>query len=612
MKMRIRRLLLFSLTIFLLVSFTFKNDLAGISGNSNNSISADTSLAKTRIKVTAFDLKIIPPSSGIQYYRDGIVFLSSSKFEEKMVSNQISFWKTEARYALLKDSIIENKQVFSPSLSFPYPCEAVTFNRDYNTMFYTRFSKSYGTVKIYKATYSQSEGKPGFWSFDESPLNFCEDKYTYTHPALSADGKLMIFASDRPGSIGGMDLFASQEKGGSWSEPVNLGDAVNSTSNELFPFLDSENNLFFSSDGVQGYGGYDIYVCKFKSNTWDKPINLSLPVNTRYDDVAFKIDRKDGKSAFYTVKQNTGEKTAQLYRVQFESNNPDSLLTLSQLLTKPDISRMVILVLEPAVQATDKKAETAESKTSGSTGGKEMVTYRVQFMTSFNPRTRSRISVKGTDYDVYEFLYSGAYRLCISEFTTLAPAFELQNYMRKNGYPQANVVAFKNNVLSLDPELLKVQTNTSGLPSDDKNSIPGPPDTVKPPEKVLSGLAKEQKESETRKIDTTKIAAPLNNEKSTVKTVTSGNVQKTDLVVYRIQFLANDKPKGTIKVTVNGKIFESFEYYYAGAYRYTLGEFSTLSAATDFQKSVRQAGYPQAFVVAFKNGTRSTDPLLFK
>jgi hypothetical protein len=607
--MRLRIFLLFLLFIVSLSSFANKNVRINITLNCDNENKNDTSISGPGIKVTLFDLKILPPSSGVQFYKNGIVFLSSSKYEKRMVSNHISFWKTDALYGILKDSVIDSKKFFSPLTSFPYPCDAVSFNRDYSIMYFTKYSEPDGVEKIYKASYSPGTDSTGVWNIEENPVNFCTGKYHYTHPALSADGKLMIFASDRPGSVGGMDLFASQDKGGTWSDPVNLGEGVNSTSNEMFPFLDRDNNLFFSSDGEQGYGGYDIYVCRFKSDTWEKPINLGTPVNSESNDIAFTIDRKEGKTAFYTVEQKNNILSPQLFKITFEDKNPDVFLTLSQYFTKPDASKMVILVLEPAVQATDKKSVTAES-ISRSQEGKEVVTYRVQFMTSFNPRTRTQISVAGKEYNVFDYLYSGAYRLCVGEFSTLAPALELQDLLRKNDYPQANVLAFKNNIISFDPELLKQPAipEATALRETPKISEPAKIN----PEKA-DGTLKEKTVPETIKTDVTKSAAITESKKSDIVTEpVPGTPVKKDVVVYRIQFLTNTTPKGVFKLTISGKTYNTFEYLYAGAYRSTVGEFSTLSSAAEFQKAVRQSGYPQAFVVAFKNNVRSTDPALFK
>jgi len=597
-------------TMGFMVSFTTQKTKDRISRHAIISMKTDTSIVNRWIQLDTFNLIILPPSSGVQFYRDGIVFLSSSKMDEKMIDNHISFGKTDARYAVLKDNLLENKKVFSFNTVFPYPCEAIAFTSDYNTMYFTRYSKKDGVEKIYRADYHSGEGNEGYWSLDDNPLSFCSDKFVYSHPALSADGKLMIFASNRPGSIGGMDLFVTQLKGGIWSDPINLGDAVNSTANELYPCLDSENNLFFSSDGSQGFGGYDIYVCKFKSNTWEKPINLSTPVNTRFDDVAFTIDKKDGKSAFYTVKQNFGKRSMQLRQITLSSYRPDTLLTISQFFTRPDISQMVILVLEPAVQATDKVTETA----SASRLEKDIITFRVQFMTSFNPRTRSRITVGGKDYDVSEYLYSGAYRLCIGEFSSFSQAIEIQELLRKNDYPRATVVAFKNNVLSLDPGLLKEQPgiNPVALIEQKKLTDTGAAVTTNPA--AISNLLKNKPETEVKKTDTGLETIALSDTKKSeiVKTAVQESLGKKDFVVYRVQILTNNTSKGSYKITVSNTTYDTFEYQYVGAYRTCIGEFTTLSPATELQKFCRQSGYPQAFVVAFKNKTRSTDPALFK
>jgi hypothetical protein len=599
MKMRLKIFLLIITSIGLLGSFINEKGNYGSNRKARPIAEKDTTGTNRWIKVDSFNLDILPPSSGVQFYREGILFLSSTKLDKKVADNHISFGKPDARYATIKGNNFENQQVFSSSVSFNYPCEAVTFSKDYNTMFFTRYSKNDGVEKIFRATCNKEEIGSGKWVLDENPLSFCSGKYIYTHPALSFDGKLMVFASNKPESIGGMDLYATIEKDGIWSDPVNLGDAVNSSANELFPYLDSENNLFFSSDGAQGFGGYDIYVCKFKSNTWERPINLAVPLNTRFDDIAFTISRQDGKSAFYTIKENSGKKSQQLCKVTMNESASDSLLTLSQYFTRPDISQMVILALEPAVQATDRASVTA----SASRSDKDIISYRVQFMTSFNPRTRPQLSVNGKDYIVFEFLYSGAYRLCAGEFNNLSQAIELQNLLRKNNYPQATVLAFKNNVLSLDPELLKAPPVTNQVTTTEQKK------TTEVSSVAVIPVA------EAKKVEPPKepIQAPATNKtQPAVTTAPVVSSEKKDVIVYRVQILTNNTAKGSYKITIGNKQYNTFEYQYAGAYRTCVGEFSSLSQATEMQKVCRQSSYAQAFVVAFKNNVRSTDPALFK
>ncbi|MCU0457391.1 MAG: hypothetical protein MUE74_13940, partial [Bacteroidales bacterium] len=288
------------------------------------------------IKVDTFNLKILPPSSGVQFYQDGIIFLASSRAGTKMLPEHVSFGQTDAIYAMVKDNNTDNQKVFSASGKFPYPTDAVTFTRDYKTMYLTRYSAAEGTEKIHKASFTAGDEGQGKWTIDENPLGFCSGKAVFTHPALSADGRIMIFASNQPGALGGMDLFITQNEGGTWSQPKNLGDAINTKANEMYPFLDSENNLFYSSDGLLGLGGYDLFVCKFRGNTWESPMNLAAPVNTQYDDVAFTMERKDGKSAFYTIKEKAGRKSVSLLKISLTgSGSPDKLATLSRFFTNP-------------------------------------------------------------------------------------------------------------------------------------------------------------------------------------------------------------------------------------------------------------------------------------
>jgi hypothetical protein len=89
-------------------------------------------------------------------------------------------------------------------------------------------------------------------------------------------------------------------------------------------------------------------------------------------------------------------------------------------------------------------------------------------------------------------------------------------------------------------------------------------------------------------------------------------VESKDLAVYRVQLLPSTSQKNSKEIILNGTSYKLYEYVYLGATRYTIGEFSKVSLATALQKICRQSGYPQSFVVAFKNNVRSLDPELFK
>jgi hypothetical protein len=204
-------------------------------------------------------------------------------------------------------------------------------------MYFTKYSNSDGTEKIFKASV-KGDNNGSQWTVDDNPLSFCVGKYLYTYPALSSDGKIMIFSSNKPESIGGMDLFITRLNGENWTDPVNISKTINSSSNEIYPFLDSENNLFFSSDRNDGNGGYDIYICRFKKDTWGNPVNLTKAINTTFDDIAFTINRKDGKTAFYSKKQKSGRQAVQLVMVRINpGNGSGNLSNLSRIFTDPGL-----------------------------------------------------------------------------------------------------------------------------------------------------------------------------------------------------------------------------------------------------------------------------------
>lgn len=583
----------------------------------NESFNPDTIIPGGFIRVDTFNLDIQPPSSGVQFYQDGIIYLSSSRVLTKMLPQHVSFGHTDAKYAIIKDNTLDNPSSFSPTEKFPYPADAVTFTRDYKTMYFTKYSDKEGVEKIYKAVYSTGEGNQGKWTIEENPLSFCSGKSVYSHPALSDDGKIMIFSSNRSGSLGGLDLFVTQIEGGSWSEPRNLGNAINSRSNEMYPFLDKENNLFYSSDGLLGYGGYDVFVCKFKGNTWESPMNIANPVNTAYDDVAFTLDRKNGKSAFYTIKEKAGRKSVKLIKVTMTSGGPEKMADLSQFFTNPESRNVVLIVSEPAVEATARREATERSR-----GRDDNIIYRVQILTSFNPKTRQLVNLEGKDYSIYEYLYSGAYRLCVGEFSTISPAIELRNMFIQNDYPQATVVVFRNNVRSFDAELLEDQALTAPVAATEKPKPAAPAPTVqvkKEPEvevpvaetKKPEPAKQPVKEPVTTKPEPVKTTPPVADTKTAEAVKTTAQSAK-DVVIYRVQFASNSAKKGSYTIKIGGKDYQTWEYMYSGAYRSTVGEFKTLTEASAFQKIVRSSGYPQAFVVAFKNDVRSTDPALFK
>jgi hypothetical protein len=292
----------------------------------------------------------------------------------------------------------------------------------------------------------------------------------------------MVFSSDMVGSMGGLDLFITRKEGETWSEPKNLGKHINSSGNELFASFDSQNNLCFSSDGHPGEGGYDVFICAFDGEEWGKPHNLTSAINSKDDELAFTICREDNRTAFYTTRTRTGKPRSQLKMVtcpEMEQGigqqclamvyGSESKPSLKQVQTTqsrqedqyqasiPDNAKATQESATPAPEYKEVKPtpDTHNQTDMVQEAKQDVVVYRVQIISNTKPVDTQNITVAGKTYNSFEYLYKGAYRTTIGEFSNLAEATRLQIICRQNGFSQAFVVAFKNNIRSTDPSLFR-------------------------------------------------------------------------------------------------------------------------------------------------------------
>lgn len=156
--------------------------------------------------------------------------------------------------------------------------------------------------------------------------------------SLSSDGKILFFASDRPGGFGGSDIWYSQRNSdGSWRKPINLGPKINTAGDERSPFLHTDSKtLYFSSSGFDGIGGQDIYYSKLDAQgKWSDPVNIGFPINTENDEVDFFVSL-DGATGYFSSNQYENHDW-NIYEFElYEDARPHKMLIVKGTVTADD------------------------------------------------------------------------------------------------------------------------------------------------------------------------------------------------------------------------------------------------------------------------------------
>jgi len=265
---------------------------------------------------------------GTALYGDKIVFAGAT--DARKAKHGVSQWTGESFYDLYEaehfDQKLGNRKPFSSSVNTQFNESTPVFTKDGNTMYFTRnnyVNKKLASdientilLKILRAT----KDKNGNWG-DIVEVPFNSDQYNVAHPALSPDEKYLYFASDMPGSFGNSDIFRVEILGDNqYGTPENLGNIINTAGRESFPYISKDNVLYYSSDGIPGLGGLDIFAVKFNADgSTSKPVNIGMPGNSADDDFCF-VFNSDSKIGFLTSNRPGGKGKDDIY--SFHEDKP--------------------------------------------------------------------------------------------------------------------------------------------------------------------------------------------------------------------------------------------------------------------------------------------------
>lgn len=241
----------------------------------------------------------------------------------------------------LTDSNFSKLVPFATEIMSKFNDGPATLSNDRTTIYYTTINKKtvqeqdVNTRKLQISAGVLVEGK---WQ-PADLFKFNDRNYNVAHPALRNDGMMLVFASDKPGGKGGMDLyFCSRQSDNTWSEPINIS-VLNSSENEIFPSFDGSDNLYYSSDGLPGLGGIDIFISKNNGNNFSEPVNLKAPINSSFDDFSLTT-RNDLESGYLSTNR-------------FGTPETDDIAVFSKkTVPEPVVEPVAKMILKPVIRIT--------------------------------------------------------------------------------------------------------------------------------------------------------------------------------------------------------------------------------------------------------------------
>jgi len=236
---------------------------------------------------------------------------------------------------------------------------------------------------------------------------------TKYHEASASFGRKnseeLFFSSDRPGGFGGKDIYRiAKLPNGSWGQPQNLGETINTPFDEDAPFISADGSLYFASQGHETMGGYDIFCSVSEGFEWKEPVNLGYPINTPGDDVFFTMD-STGSKAYFSSERQSGFGLQDIYELVFDEAN--TIIYRGEIIT-------------PGMEENEIATVTLFNDESGKIEGRYQVDPETSsFVLAVNTNKNYTILVEAKGYQTYEqpiFFKEGTANSEIVEQVTLS------------------------------------------------------------------------------------------------------------------------------------------------------------------------------------------------
>ncbi|QCX40937.1 hypothetical protein FF125_21725 [Aureibaculum algae] len=287
------------------------------------SISVFSQTAESKYLIKYLETNTTQPDYGVTFLSDN-QFIYKSPNTEKISTNSLKLSESNLFLATLGEEgdIVEKKQIQG------LPTNKVTktgasYSSDLRTVYYS--AKKYRKTpkrKDKEQLFKAEVDAEGNW-INVKKLPFSNDRYSFGEPSLSKSGKELYFTSDMPSSLGGLDIFmVAINDDGSFGDPINMGNKINTSGNEVTPYITEDLTLYFSSDNHKdGLGNLDIYTIDLKNPTAIAK-HLDAPINSLNDDFAFIINGSDSKG-YFSSNRLQGQNNYDIYSFLVEKTKED-------------------------------------------------------------------------------------------------------------------------------------------------------------------------------------------------------------------------------------------------------------------------------------------------
>lgn len=270
-------------------------------------------------RVKALDDINSPAAEYSPVYNDGDLYFTSNRLDNKIYEATgtpfTSIYKVKTQGANVEMNTLE--KLGADINSMDANDGSVTFSPDGKTMVFAKGNsgKKKGTADV---NLYITRNRNGQWT-EPRMLNISKNENWDSSPAFSRDGKTLYFASNREGGKGGTDIYsAKMNSRGRFYNVKNMGDDINTTGNEMFPYVSGDGALYFASDGHPGFGGLDLFVARRQSGV-TRIENLGEPMNSPKDDFSLYLFRAD--RGFFTSNREGGKGDDDIYT--FVNRDPD-------------------------------------------------------------------------------------------------------------------------------------------------------------------------------------------------------------------------------------------------------------------------------------------------